>query len=438
MRLRRASCIALGLLMACILPSFTAQAQTDWERDGLIGPVRRIRTELASRSGGSASESPRALYSVEVFDQNGRKKQMILYPTKTNPAEQFQQSLSFNDRGDLSEVELQEPGGSSVVERRRFTYEYDPVGNWVQRTMSIRKGPQGEFLPAEVTYRLVIYYLTKELAKAINYEPQDVPVGGGAFFFEPRSKYPPRVFEQMFRVTRLAKLATGARTPGRYIYYRHGSHFHRCLYRNLRCRRRWQSRRGRTKKSRSATKGTAAPAVNASGTAQQGKDWHQPAIASEWRSEQASSFPVQKYLFAGYGLQGHAGLRQAGPEVTAELVKPAANSKKGVALLSIHVIGLQIVDPIEVDEIPKAGEGHVHVQLNDGPILAVPSLHMRLTRIPPGQHVIKVMLHANDHSPIGSGTEVSFLIPRRQRSAALEDRRHPALSRLSRSPGPPL
>lgn len=416
MRLRRASWIILGLLMACILPSFTAQAQSDWERDGLIGPVRRIRTELASPSGGSPSKSPRALYSVEVFDQNGRKKQMIVYPTKTSSTEKFQQSLSFNDRGDLSQVELQEPGGSSVVERRQFTYEYDPVGNWVQRTMSIRKGPEAGFSAAEVTYRLVIYYLTKELAKAINYEPQDVPVGGGAFFFEPHSKYPPRVFEQMFRTTRLAKLSRGVGTAGRYIYYRHGSHFHRCLSRDRRCRRRWQSRRRKTGKSRSATKRTAGPAVNAFGTAQQGKLWHQPAIASELGyREQASPSPIQRYLFAGYGLQEHEG-RQGVAEVTAELVKPAANSKRGVALLSIHVIGLQIVDPIEVDEVPKAGEGHVHVQLNDGPILAVPSLKMRLTHIAPGQHVIKVMLHANDHSPIGSGTEVPLLIPRRQRT----------------------
>lgn len=70
--------------------------------------------------------------------------------------------------------------------------------------------------------------------------------------------------------------------------------------------------------------------------------------------------------------------------------------------MQIAVNDLQIVDPIEADEVPHDGQGHVHLQLDDGPILAVPSMRMRLSRIGRGSHTIKVMLHANDHSSLGA------------------------------------
>jgi hypothetical protein len=80
-------------------------------------------------------------------------------------------------------------------------------------------------------------------------------------------------------------------------------------------------------------------------------------------------------------------------------------------LVQITVTDLEIVDPIEVNEVPRDGQGHIHLQLDDGPILAVPSLRMRLSRIRGGQHTIKVMLHANDHSPLGAQVQIQLPIP---------------------------
>lgn len=128
------------LLLACLAPG-TVQAQTDWERDGLIGPVRRVRSEVALtlQSEGKMAEAPRALLSMEVYDQQGRKRGQTIYPARALENQQLEQSYHFNERGDISEATLKEAGGGRVVEERKYQYEYDPVGNWTKRIVAVSK-----------------------------------------------------------------------------------------------------------------------------------------------------------------------------------------------------------------------------------------------------------------------------------------------------------
>ncbi|HEV8267021.1 MAG TPA: hypothetical protein VGR00_02260, partial [Thermoanaerobaculia bacterium] len=89
------------------------------------------------------------------------------------------------------------------------------------------------------------------------------------------------------------------------------------------------------------------------------------------------------------------------PSLTATFVDKEAKAMKQTATVKVTVGGVKIIDPATVKEMPKAGEGHLHYQVDDGPVIATTATKLSFHGLKSGSHTIKVMLAANDHSELG-------------------------------------
>ena len=74
------------------------------------------------------------------------------------------QATQRNARGDISEVSRSLDG--DVIEKERFEYEYDDVGNWIKQTIFLMRTyeveggdwKEGEWQPKYVCQRTFEYY----------------------------------------------------------------------------------------------------------------------------------------------------------------------------------------------------------------------------------------------------------------------------------------
>ena len=60
----------------------------------------------------------------------------------------------------------------------------------------------------------------------------------------------------------------------------------------------------------------------------------------------------------------------AEPQLDAELTKADLNAAKGNALIQVTVAGFELIDADEAGPSPRAGQGHLHYQLDGGPVIA--------------------------------------------------------------------
>ena len=88
-----------------------------------------------------------------------------------------------------------------------------------------------------------------------------------------------------------------------------------------------------------------------------------------------------------------------------------AKAKKQAATVKVDVAGIKMVDPATVNEKPMAGQGHLHYQVDDGPVIATTTTKLSFHGLKPGAHHIKVMLAANDHSPLGPEKMLDVTVP---------------------------
>jgi hypothetical protein len=100
-----------------------------------------------------------------------------------------------------------------------------------------------------------------------------------------------------------------------------------------------------------------------------------------------------------------------GPWMTATLVDLQEKAKKQAATVRVTVKGVRIVDPALSKEKPIRGQGHLHYQVDDGPIIATTALKLSFHGLKPGTHSIMVTLAANDHTPIGQEQKLAVTIP---------------------------
>jgi hypothetical protein len=97
--------------------------------------------------------------------------------------------------------------------------------------------------------------------------------------------------------------------------------------------------------------------------------------------------------------------------LNASLVDADAKAKKQAATVKVDVTGIKIVDPATVNEKPMAGQGHLHYQVDDGPVVATTAMKLSFHGLKPGAHHIKVVLAANDHSPLGPEKTLDVTVP---------------------------
>jgi hypothetical protein len=110
----------------------------------------------------------------------------------------------------------------------------------------------------------------------------------------------------------------------------------------------------------------------------------------------------------------HRGLTQpqaSTATMTASLVDAEVNAKDKSATVEVKVSGAKLIDPAMTNKKPKVGEGHLHYQVDDGPIIATTSPKLSFHGLTSGKHKIVVMLANNDHSPAGPQQTLELTVP---------------------------
>jgi len=152
-----------------VLASGSAVSDSERARDGLNGPVRRVRTELAklATKSGNTVEGQRTVLETASYDIKGNKLENAYYPVAGETLT-GREVYKYDERGNISEMTLHGPDGS-LISKETYTYEFDFVGNWTKMTTSVAviEGGKVNFEPTEVTYRTITYYLDENMAKMV-------------------------------------------------------------------------------------------------------------------------------------------------------------------------------------------------------------------------------------------------------------------------------
>ena len=153
-----------------------SNGESDRARDGLFGPVRRVRTEVSKLSnvgGKIVEDSKRLLLETSEYDLKGSKTQNQYFPI-AGASLTGREVYKYDEKGNISEMTLINADGS-LISKEVYKYEFDSVGNWIKMTTSVAVVENGKigFEPTEVTYRTIFYYLDASMTKML--EPATNP-----------------------------------------------------------------------------------------------------------------------------------------------------------------------------------------------------------------------------------------------------------------------
>lgn len=142
------------------------------EQDGLVGSVRRVKTETAriEIKDGHPIEGPAQLVEVTTYGIKGNRIENTSYPIAGSLV--GKEEYKYDKRGNITEMTLRDQRGA-ILSREAYTYEFDKFGNWTKMVTSLVVFENGELKrePTEVTYRTVTYYFNDSVANAIE-EPR--------------------------------------------------------------------------------------------------------------------------------------------------------------------------------------------------------------------------------------------------------------------------
>jgi tetratricopeptide (TPR) repeat protein len=151
----------------------TRHELNDREKDGLIGPVRRVTVESAKIiiKNGNVTEAPRVLREVTTYDPRGKKVDTVAYPIdgETLPGKE---QYKYDDKGNIVEMQLRSSDGR-LLSKEFYKYQMDEVGNWKKMTASLAVFQEGQLSdePVEVTYRTITYFYSQDIAKLVAAAP---------------------------------------------------------------------------------------------------------------------------------------------------------------------------------------------------------------------------------------------------------------------------
>lgn len=145
----------------------SAAVENDRTRDGLVGPVRRVRTEIVKLSSetGKLAEGKRSVLEVTAYDIKGAKIENQYFPI-AGANLTGKEVYKYDDRGNISEMILTNEDGS-LLSKEIYKYEFDFVGNWNKMSTSVAVIDAGKmsFEPTELTYRSITYYLDEKMLR---------------------------------------------------------------------------------------------------------------------------------------------------------------------------------------------------------------------------------------------------------------------------------
>jgi len=142
------------------------------EQDGLLGSVRRVKTETAkiALKDGRPVEAQPQLVELTTYGIKGNRIENTTYPIAGSLA--GKEEYKYDERGNITEMTVRDDRGA-IVNREAYTYEFDKFGNWTRMVTSLVVFENGELKrePIEVTYRTVTYYFDDTVAKIVD-EPK--------------------------------------------------------------------------------------------------------------------------------------------------------------------------------------------------------------------------------------------------------------------------
>jgi TonB family protein len=151
-------------------PAVTPAVETDRSRDGLIGPVRRVRTEVAKvlTADGKQAEGKHVLVEVVAYDIKGNKIENQYFPI-AGATLTGKEVYKYDEKGNISEMTMLNADGT-LLSKETYKYEFDFLGNWSKMTTSVAvvDGRGVTFEPTEVTYRNIMYYLDENMVKMVS------------------------------------------------------------------------------------------------------------------------------------------------------------------------------------------------------------------------------------------------------------------------------
>ena len=138
------------------------------EQDGLVGSVRRVKTESAriEIKDGHPIEGPAQLVELTTYGIKGNRIENTSYPIAGSLV--GKEEYKYDERGNIVEMTLRDDRGA-IVSREAYSYEFDKFGNWTKMVTSLVVFEDGELKrePIEVTRRTLTYYFDDSIAKAI-------------------------------------------------------------------------------------------------------------------------------------------------------------------------------------------------------------------------------------------------------------------------------
>ena len=150
-------------------PAVSAPVESDRSRDGLVGPVRRVRTEVAKlvMTDGRVGEAKHVLVELAAYDIKGAKIENQYFPI-AGATLTGKEVYKYDEKGNISEMTMLNPDGS-LLSKEIYKYEFDFLGNWNRMTTSVAVvDSRGiTFEPTEVTYRSIMYYLDENMVKMV-------------------------------------------------------------------------------------------------------------------------------------------------------------------------------------------------------------------------------------------------------------------------------
>ena len=142
------------------------------EQDGLVGSVRRVRTESAriEIKDGRPVEGPPQLVEITTYGIRGKRIENTSYPIAGSLV--GKEEYKYDERGNITEMTLRDERGA-ILSREAYNYEFDKFGNWTKMVTSLVVFENGELKrePIEVTYRTLTYYFDDNIAKAVDAAP---------------------------------------------------------------------------------------------------------------------------------------------------------------------------------------------------------------------------------------------------------------------------
>ena len=146
------------------------------EQDGLVGSVRRVKTETAKieLKDGRPVEGLPQLVEITTYGIKGNRVENTSYPIEVGPV--GKEEYKYDKQGNITEMTVRDDHGA-IVSREAYSYEFDKFGNWTRMVTSLVVFENGELKrePTAVTNRTITYYFDDTVAKIVEEPAPTVP-----------------------------------------------------------------------------------------------------------------------------------------------------------------------------------------------------------------------------------------------------------------------